>query len=188
MASSLTEASESFDPRGAVRFDVRSGHATDARGARLVVLPAAALDALDRAHPGAAAVLGAELGSAVGARVAARLGGDAGVRGASLEKVVTHLAGELAVAGLGAVHVERWGRALVCVVGGAVASDAFVGSAVGAALAGATGRSASAAALGRDATVARFFVGSPETAAKVGAAVAGGRAFAEVLASIQGAA
>jgi hypothetical protein len=32
-------ASSSFDPTGAVRFDLKSGSASDARGERLVLVP-----------------------------------------------------------------------------------------------------------------------------------------------------
>ncbi|HVH42255.1 MAG TPA: hypothetical protein VM925_07915, partial [Labilithrix sp.] len=101
-----------FDPTGAVRFDMKSGAASDARGGRLVLLPASALEALERTTPGALAHLGSEVGRACGRRLAASLGGESGVRASTLEAVVTHLAGELAIAGLGAVHLERWGRAM----------------------------------------------------------------------------
>src|SRR5689334_6399623 len=109
-------AGPAFDPNGALRFDLTRGAASDARGARLVVMPAAALEAVERTHGPAIAALGAELGKACGTRVATRLGGDGGVRNAQLEVVVSHLAGELAIAGIGAVHLERWGRAMVIVV------------------------------------------------------------------------
>src|SRR5438132_13670003 len=107
-------AGTAFDPNGSVRFDLKSGAASDAKGQRLVLWPSASVESLDSS---AQEKLGNDLGRACGARAAARLGGgDAGVRGAGLEHVVTHLAGELAVAGIGAVHVERWGRAMVFVV------------------------------------------------------------------------
>lgn len=180
-------AGPAFDPNAAVRFHLETGAATDARGARLLLVPAAALDALERAHPEAARALGNETGRACGAKVAARLGGDGGVRSASLETVVSHLAGELAVGGVGALHLERWGRAMVLVLANAsVASDRFCGALLAGALSAATGREVATAVLGKDAGASRFFVGSRATAEKVEQLVASGNGFAQTLATIQG--
>lgn len=176
-----------FDPHGAVRFDLKSGAASDARGARLLVLPASAIEALERTQAGALATLGAELGRACGAKIAARLGGDGGVRSAQLEVVVSHLAGELAVAGVGAVHVERWGRAMICVVTNpSVSSDVFLGSLLGSAIGAAAGREVVAAPAGRDGASVRFFIGAAKTAERVRGLVAQGKSFADVVAAIQG--
>lgn len=177
-----------FDPSGAVRFDLKTGTASDPSGTRLVLVPAAALASLERSAPDALASLGAAVGSGCGARVAARLGGEAGVRAASLETVVTHLAGELAIAGLGAVHLERWGRAMVLVVESpGVASDAFVTAALSSALGAATGRGDVAVTrLGGEASAARYFVGAEATAARVSSRIAEGTPWAEALAELQG--
>ncbi|MBX3198986.1 MAG: hypothetical protein KF894_12715 [Labilithrix sp.] len=179
-------ADPAFDPNGAVRFDVKSGAASDARGTRLVLVPAAALEALERTTPGALAHLGSEVGRGCGARVAARLGGDAGVRAATLELVVSHLAGELAIAGLGAVHLERWGRAMVIVVSNpGVNSDGFLGAALSGALAAAAGRDVSIAPLGREGTTARYFVGTQQTAVKARSLVSQGKTWSDVLGALQ---
>ena len=179
-------ADPAFDPSGAVRFDVTSGAASDARGTRLVLVPAAALEALERTTPGALAHLGGEVGRGCGARVAARLGGDGGVRAATLELVVSHLAGELAIAGLGAVHVERWGRAMVIVVANpGVNSDGFLGAALSGALAAASGREVAIAPLGREGTTARYFVGTQQTVVKVRSLVSQGKAWSDVLGVLQ---
>lgn len=181
-------ADPSFDPSGAVRFDLRSGSASDSRGARLVLVPSAALESLGEE---ALAQIGEHIGKACGARVAARLGGDSGVRSASLEVAVAHIAGELAIAGIGAVHVERWGRALVAVVGNAsIANEGFLAAVVSSALAAASGRDVSAASLGRQPgspAVVRLFVGSAATSARVGELAKSGKPYAEIVASIQGA-
>lgn len=176
-----------FDPSGAVRFDLKSGAASDAGGDRLVLLPKAALEAIG---PEALGRLGGALGRACGARAAARLGGAAGVRAGQLEIVVSHLAGELALVGFGAVHIERWGRALVLVVENAViASDAFVGSVLAAALEGATGTAVFVASLsdaaGSRPEGGRFFVGAEQTVNKVRAMLAQGTPWAEALGAIQ---
>jgi hypothetical protein len=54
------------------------------------------------------------IGVSLGRRVAAKLGG--GVAASSLEAFITALAAEIAVSGWGALHMERWGRAMVLVV------------------------------------------------------------------------
>jgi len=177
-------ASSSFDPTGAVRFDLRSGSASDSRGERLVLVPSAALDLLSSE---ALAKIGEHLGRECGASVAARLGGESGVRASDVETVISHLAGELAIAGIGAVHVERWGRALLVVVSNAsVNDDAFVGAVLAAAMSAASGRGVAAAALGRNAGEARYFLGSAATAERVRGLVGQGQSYAEVVASLQG--
>lgn len=177
-------ASSSFDPTGAVRFDLKSGSASDSRGERLVLVPSAALDLLSSE---ALSKIGEHIGRACGARVAARLGGDSGVRAAEVETVISHLAGELAITGAFAMHVERWGRALLVVVSNpSIADDAFVTAVLGAALSAASGRDVAAAALGRDAGEARYFLGSAATSERVRALVAEGKGYAEIVASLQG--
>lgn len=176
-----------FDPNGAVRFDIKSGAASDSRGARLVLVPAIALEALERTTPGALAHVGSEVGRACGARVAARLGGDSGVRASTLEVVVSNLAGELALAGLGAVHLERWGRAMVIVVASpGVNSDGFLGAALAGALNAATGREVAIAPLGREGTTARYFVGTQPTVVKARSLISQGKSWTEVLGALQG--
>src|SRR5688572_33064897 len=176
-----------FDPNGSVRFDLKRGAASDARGARLVLVPSAAVEALEQSHPQAAAQLGTELGRSCGARVAARLGGDSGVRNATLEVVISHLAGELAVAGIGSVEIERWGRAMVLIVSNAsVTGDGFVGAVLAGAISAATSRNVQTASLGKDKGAMRFFVGSQRTADKVRGLIGKGSSYGDVLASIQG--
>ena len=176
--------SSSFDPTGAVRFDLKTGSASDSRGERLVLVPSAALDLLSSE---ALAKIGEHIGRACGGRVAARLGGDSGVRASDVETVISHLAGELAIAGVGALHVERWGRALVVVVTNAsITDDAFVGAVLGSALSAASGREVAAAALGRERDEARFFLGSAATSERVRALVAQGKGYTEIVASLQG--
>lgn len=179
-------AGPSFDPNGAVRFDLRNGTASDARGSRLVLVPSAALASLDDAS---LARIGAEIGKACGARVGARLGGGNGVRNATMEVVVSHLAGEVALTGAFAFHIERWGRAMVAVVNNAsLPNDAFVAALLGGAISAAAGRDAVAAPLGHEGSTARFLIGSQETADRVKALVAEGRRYADIVANLQGSA
>ena len=177
-------AAPPFDPNGAVRFDLRSGAASDSRGARLVLVPSAALASLG---PDALTKLGLAIGRACGERVASRLGGDGGVRATQLEVVISHLAGELAISGAFAIHIERWGRAMVAIVTNpSVSDDAFVGAVLSGALSAASGRDVSAAALGHDGQEARYFLGSAATAERVEELVASGKGHADVVAILQG--
>lgn len=177
-------ASQPFDPNGAVRFDLRSGSASDSRGARLVLVPSTALESLGA---DALAQIGSQIGRACGLRLAAHLGGDGGVRATELEVVITHLAGELAIAGIGAVHIERWGRAMIAVVSNpSVSDDGFVGAVLAGALSAASGRDVSAAALGRERGEARYFLGSASTADRARHLVEEGKSYAEVVAILQG--
>lgn len=178
----MAMAGPAFDPNGAVRFDLKSGAAADAKGARVVLVPSAALEALDA---NALEALGAAIGRSCGARIASRFGGDGGVRGAALENVVTHLAGELAVAGVGAVSLERWGRAMVAVVGNpSVTSDSFLGSVLAAAVGSASGRELAYAPLGRERGIARYFLGSKAAADRARTLSAQGKAHGDILAAV----
>jgi hypothetical protein len=173
-----------FAAQGALRFDLRGGSASDALGERLMLVPAVAFDGLETAH---AVAMGRAIGRAAGRRMVARFGGTEGVRKATLEVVVEHLAGELAITGLGAVHLERWGKALVVVIKRpAVGSDALLGAAIAASLEATTGREVACASLGRHGDESRYFVGSQHATANVEAKIAEGHHVGEVLASLQG--
>lgn len=151
-----------FDPSKSVTFDLAHGLVHLEGAPSRLLVPAEALGALARAAgPEAAGAFGGAIGEAMGRRVAARLG-EGGVASASVELVVEHLGGELALAGLGSLGIERWGRALVLVVdqsplgeGGDRVLEAALGSAVQAA----AGRSARVALLARDGVRARFLIG-----------------------------
>jgi hypothetical protein len=171
-----------FHPEGAVTFDLAHGlvHVEGAREG--VLVPAEALVHLAKAAgPAAWAAFGAAIGGAMGARVASRLGD---VRAASVELVVEHLAGELALAGLGALSLERWGQAMVLVVNHAPlgeAGDNLLEAALTGALEMATGAPAVATRLQRDGGRARFFVGSAAVAARLRALVDQGAMWGEAL-------
>ena len=110
---------------GPVEFDLSRGRverraSSEAKGAhdeQVVLIPIAALVGLEKAaghEPTKQFVR--SIGVSFGRRAAARLGSADGVAGASLEAFVSTLASEIAVAGWGALHLERWGKAMVLVV------------------------------------------------------------------------
>src|SRR5438046_2547918 len=136
----------SDDLNGSLRLDLPKGSA-DLRGEPVVVLPAQALETLLRSSPSASRIdMGRDIGVLMGQRMANRLGGASGVRAASTEDVVNALATEIALAGLGEVSLERWGRAMVIgLSGGPLAQQTeLLGGLVGGAISAATGTQASA--------------------------------------------
>src|SRR5271165_5282719 len=103
-------AASSFDSTHAVRFDVPRGSVrTRGDDDRVLLVPTAALDDLVlSASPEAVEALGRALGAAIGRRAANRMGDP---QSASMDSFVAQLAGEAAICGVGALSVERWGRA-----------------------------------------------------------------------------
>lgn len=178
-------ASPSFDATHAVRFDlahgaVRAGEGTDA----LLLVPSSALVELTLSAPvDAIDALGRALGAAIGRRAAARL---SDARGASVESFVTQLAGEAAVAGIGALRVERWGRALVIVIERSPLNGALLLPAVAALVEAASGRKVWCTLLMRDEHVARVLVGSERGTERVRAWIEGGVPWGEALAKLHG--
>jgi hypothetical protein len=160
-----------FDPSKAVTFDLAEGlvrREGAARQAELVVPSDALLALAEAAGNEATAAFGRAAGGAMGRRVAGRLGGAAG--SASVEVVIEHLAAELALAGLGALSLERWGKAAVLVVEGCplgAAGDRLVEALLAGAIEEALGRSVNAPRLARDGARARFLLAGPEGAERV---------------------
>jgi hypothetical protein len=177
-------AAASFDPTHAVRFDLPRGRVSAGDGERLLLVPLSAVEAIAlSATPEAVEALGRALGAAIGKRAAVRLGAD---QGATIEAFVTQLAGEAAIAGVGTLGVERWGRALVVVVEGSPLSGPLLGPLVAAAIEAASGRRVWTTLLSRDEATARIFVGSENGTARIREWLASGVAWADAVARLQG--
>jgi hypothetical protein len=177
----------SFDPARAVDFDLTRGAVQGSSGERVVLVPSSVLDEMIRllAAPDAARVA-RSIGVACGARVAERLGGTDEVRACSIELVTSHLAGELAVAGIGAIRLERWGRALVVVVANpAIGNGAALASILEGALGEATGRLVACAVIAREEGAARVLVASKAAIERAVGWLAEGVPWGDVLARLQ---
>lgn len=178
-----------FDPAMMVTFDFDRGavelDATSKDDARAIVVAADALLALAEAAGGdAVKTFGRTIGERIGRRASERSGAEGGARGASLASVVDLLGGEMAVVGLGALSIERWGDALVVVVDGSpfgAAGDALLASAIEGALSVLSGRSVGAALLERSGARARFFVGGARGRARVAELLMEGKTWGETL-------
>jgi len=175
----------SFDPTHAVRFDLRHGSVrTGGEGERVLLVPTSALDdVVLSATPEAVEALGRALGSSIGRRAAARMG-DLG--SAAVDTFVTHLAGEAALAGVGALSIERWGRALVVVVADSPLIGTLLAPLVASAIEVTSGRSVASALLSRDEQAARILVGSPSGVARVKEWIASGMPWGEALVKLHG--
>jgi hypothetical protein len=174
----------SFDPRHAVRFDLPHGSVrAGGEAERVLLVPSSALDELVlSAPPEAVEALGRALGAAIGRRAAARM--DA--KTASVEAFVTQLAGEAAIAGIGALSVERWGRALVVVVEGSPLVGTLLAPLVASAIEAAAGRAVSATILARDERAARLLVASEAGVGRVRDWVASGVPWGDALTKLHG--
>jgi hypothetical protein len=178
-------AASSFDPTRAVRFDLPRGSVrTGAEGDRVLLVPTSALEDIVLSAPTEAVeALGRALGSAIGRRAAARM---ANPQAAGIEEFVTHLAGEAAVAGIGVLSVERWGRALVVVVEDSPLVGTLLGLLVSSAIEAASGRRAWTTLLSRDERAARILVASERAVGRVREWIASGVAWGESLAKLHG--
>lgn len=174
----------SFDSAGAVRFDLPRGTVrTAAEDERLLLVPSQALDGLAKSMHGGDALeaFGRALGAAVGRRAAARL---TNVATASIEEFVTQLAGEAALAGTGLIEIERWGRALVVILGEPALPGALVAPFIGGAVQAASGRAVQAVLLSGDDRAARVLITSEQGAVRVRGWVASGCSWGEALARL----
>ena len=151
-----------------------------------MLVPADALVDLCRsAGDEAVSDFGRRLGTAAGRRVADRLGNTSS---ATLEEVLEHLGGEVALLGLGSLGLERWGRALVLMVdGGPFGSqlDRLLGAVLEGALQRAFGRDVHAAKLVRDDRQVRFVITSAASAGKVNEWLGSGLSYGDVLTRLQ---
>lgn len=181
-----------FDPSQAVTFDLQHGLVHLEGAPSRLLVPADALVGLAKAAGAdAAATFGRALGEAMGRRVASRLAAGDGVRAASIEAVIEHLGGELALAGLGSLGLERWGRALVLVVDQSplgADGDGVLAGALAGALEAAAGASVRALLLARDGVRARFLIGGSVGVDKVRAWLAEGVPWGEALVRLHAAA
>jgi len=180
----------SFDATRAIRFDLAAGavRATN-HDERLLLVPSSALDDLILSAPADTVdAFGRSLGAAIGRRAAARLGpeGADGARSAAIESVITQLAGEAALAGVGVLAFERWGRAMVVLVEGSPLPAALLAPLVASAIEEVAGRAVACTLLARDARTARVLVGSDRAVARVRDAIAAGTSWGDAMVMLQG--
>lgn len=173
-----------FNPSGSVSFDLVKGR-VDCGGEHVLVPADALIDLCRAAGDEAVSDFGRRLGTAAGRRIAERLGDTSS---ASLEDVLDHLGGELALLGLGSLGLERWGRALVLTIDGGPFGqqlDRLLGAVLEGALQRAFARDCRAARLVRDDRQVRFLIASASSAGKVTEWLSSGVSYADALARLQ---
>lgn len=171
-----------FDPSYALEFDFGRGQVRKANAGERVVVPSDALLALCQgASEDAVRDFGRRLGIEAGRTMNDRLGE---AWQASLETVVEHLGGELALMGLGSLGLERWGQALVLTLTHSPlgwAGDLLLGSVLEGAMQRSFGRDVVAIKLVRDMDQVRFLIAGHDGAHKVNHWLSQGVAWGEVL-------
>jgi hypothetical protein len=168
-----------------VSFDLVRGR-VDCGGEHVLVPAEALVDLCRHAGDDAVADFGRRLGTAAGRRVAERLG--EGGASATLEEVLDHLGGELALLGLGSLGLERWGRALVLTVDGGPFGqqlDRLLGAVLEGALQRAFGRDCHAAKLVRDDRRVRFLIANAKSAGQVSQWLGSGLSYGDALTRLQ---
>jgi len=171
-----------FDPSYALEFDFGRGQIRMANASERVIVPCDALLALcEGATEDAVRDFGRRLGTEAGRVMNDRLGE---AWQASLETVLEHLGGELALMGLGSLSLERWGPALVLSfshspLGGA--GDLLLGSVLEGAMQRSFGRDTVAIKLTRDDQKVRFLMAGRAGAHKAGLWLAEGVPWGDVL-------
>jgi hypothetical protein len=175
-------ASPPFDASKAVTFDLSRGDIRRDDDERRVLVSSRAVAALcQAAGDDATTSFGSAMGESIGSAIAARFE-PRGAREASIESILEHLTGELAVAGLGTASVERWGRALVLVVDHATADhDKLLTPLLGAAVSRAAKVQARCVRLQREGDRARFLIAGETGAGKVRDWLAAGVPWGEAL-------
>jgi len=176
-----------FDPSYALEFDLGRGQIRLANAAERVVVPCDALLALCQgASEEAVRDFGRRLGTEAGRLMNDRLGE---AWRASLETVVEHLGGELALMGLGSLALERWGHALVLTFSHSAlgaAGDFLLGSVLEGAMQRSFGRDVVAIKLSRDTDQVRFLIAGHAGASKVYHWLSEGMAWGDALSRLAG--
>ena len=175
-----------FNPFQALVADLNRGALVVDSSSRALVPTAALLELCEAAGDEGMRNFGRAIGTEAGRRVASRL---RTVDTASIDSVVEHLGGELALMGLGNLALERWGRALVLRLTGSpftAAGDALIAAVLEGAIQRGLGRDVSVLPVGSQGPHARFAVLSAATADKVSSTLKSGTSWADALAALQG--
>lgn len=173
---------EAFNPASAVVFDLAEGRVRRAKGQPVVLLAAPVLVQLCSSLDAEQQLkLGNAMGAAAGASVQAN-------HNWTLPQVVEQLGGEISLAGLGSLAMERWGAALVVQVQGCplgAAGPTVMGGYVEGALQALVGRTVNAVAIETTETSFRLLLCGQAAASRVKQWISSGRSFGDALASLQ---
>lgn len=174
----------SFDPTRAVVYDLSRGQVSLQGRSPVLVLAADALaEVCARLDAAALRQFGGALGKQAGTRIRERLDATA----ATLETMVDQLGGEVGLAGLGSLAIERWGQALVVRIEGCplgAASYELMSAHVEAALQVTVEREVTALVLERGQQAFRLLLCSKAGSAKVKSWLSAGTSWGDALAAL----
>jgi hypothetical protein len=174
-----------FDPTRSVVFDLNRGQVTLEGNAPMLLLGAESLAQLcAQVDVAVLRQFGVALGKQAGSRIRARLSGNAAF---TIDTMVDQLGGELSLAGLGSLSIERWGQALVvqierCPLGRSAYE--LMSAYVEAALQVAVNREVNAVVLERGAQSFRLLLCSKAAAARVKGWITSGGSWGDALAAL----
>lgn len=182
-----------FDMSGAVNFDLVRGQVSLDASSYSLMVPASAVRALcEAADPEVLKDFGGRIGNGIGRRMLQRFPQQ--LKNVSAEELIDHLGGEVALAGLGSLNLEFWGKAMVFGLTGCPLVEAeparnteafeFLKSLMGSALSRCFGRNVRLAALGVVSTTSRFVVCTEQSAARVEGWLLQGCNYGEALARL----
>jgi hypothetical protein len=158
----------SFDPARQVHFDLSKGSVRAGADERVALVSVDALAELVKGAPrGVIESVGRIMGRGIGRRIAMGLGDAGKVRAAPVETFVSHLGGELALAGYGVARLERWGRAMVVAVSDTALGEPLLAAILEGALGAITEREVTCTPLMREGTTVRLLVSSRSAAERV---------------------
>lgn len=178
---------------GTLSFDLTGGLVRIDEENRLVV-PVTALIALFRtASPKGRKAFGRAMGEAIGHVASSRLANQAEMPHALVDAspalALSELSAAWALAGLGALDMERWGKALLLVVAASPLGeegDELCETMLESALIAATDKPVRVAWIERKESLARFFVGSQAATEQMRTELERGTSWAEALRRLQG--
>ncbi len=180
-----------LDLAGTVRFHVAEGFVEGLAGTRSLLLPSDALTRLLSEIPEKVAeAFGEQVSETFAKWILGRLGGAERVRSETIERVVSEFAGAFAVAGLGHLGFERWGRAMVVVLTPSSAPDAppapFVRGILRGLLGRCTGQTLAVTSLGAVGAEQRYLVSDMASGVAVEECLRSGQVWSTALSSVQG--
>ncbi len=185
-----------FGPRdGTLSFDLAEGFVRLGGESRIVLPVSAVLTIVGAATIEARRAFGRAIGESIGQVAAIRMkeedfAAPLALVDASPEAALSELAAAWALAGLGALGMERWGRALVMTVDNSPLGrdgDELLEVVLEAALEAASGRRMFATRMDRSRSKLRFFLGNSAAMTKVRSLVAQGTTWADALAMLHSA-
>lgn len=172
-----------FDPLQSLQIDLSRGQLTlQGSSGRILVPTDGLIDLLAASSPEAISAFGAGMGTDIGRRIAERLG--SAIERATVELYLEHLGGELALAGLGSLSVERWGRAMVLCVEGLPDSEPLanlVQELIGAAIQRSLSRDVAVMRLSKFDGTVRMLIAGSHARAQVESWLASGISYGDIL-------